>query len=136
MTKAQVMTFGLNPTNDLWADKIESHGLEGMEFALHHGETLLHVQVPLLGQHSVHTALAAAAVGLAQDLSWEEILTGLQDVSAQLRLIAVPGENGTMLLDDTYNSSPAVHALCPESVERNDRAQDCGVGRHARTGRV
>src|SRR5581483_10313019 len=105
-TRAQVMTFGLNRTNDLWADEIESHGLEGMEFVLHRGETHLHVRVPLLGQHSVHTALAAAAVGLVEGLSWEEIVRGLQDVSAQLSLIAVPGQNGITLLDDTYNASP------------------------------
>lgn len=105
-TRAQVMTFGLDAANDVWADQIESRGLEGMAFALHHRDTILHVRVPLLGQHSVHTALAAAAVGLTQGLSWEEILNGLQDVSAQLRLIAVPGENGVTLLDDTYNASP------------------------------
>lgn len=105
-TRANVLTFGLDATNDVWADEIESNGLEGMEFALHYGDSHLHVQVPLLGQHSVHTALAAAAVGLVQDLSWEEILRGLQDVSAQLRLIAVPGKNGVTILDDTYNASP------------------------------
>lgn len=105
-TRANVLTYGLNPTNDLWADQITSNGLDGMEFALHHGENHLHVRVPLLGQHSVHTALAAAAVGLAQDLSWEEILLGLADVSAQLRLIAVPGKSGITILDDTYNASP------------------------------
>lgn len=105
-TQARVLTFGLSSTNDLWADEIESHGLEGMEFALHYRNAHLHVRVPLLGQHSVHTALAAAAVGLAEGLSWEEILRGLQDVSAQLRLLAVPGKNGITILDDTYNASP------------------------------
>jgi UDP-N-acetylmuramoyl-tripeptide--D-alanyl-D-alanine ligase len=30
----------------------------------------------------------------------------LNDVSAQLRLIAVPGKHGITLLDDTYNASP------------------------------
>lgn len=105
-TKANVLTFGLNSTNDIWADDIESQGLQGMEFVLHYHNTALHVHVPLLGQHSVHTALAAAAVGLAQELSWEEILRGLSDVSAQLRLIAVPGKHGITILDDTYNSSP------------------------------
>lgn len=105
-TQAQVMTFGIERTNEVWADEIESNGLEGMEFALHFREAHLHVRVPLLGQHSVHTALAAAAVGLVQDLSWEEILRGLTDVSAQLRLIAVPGKNGITILDDTYNASP------------------------------
>lgn len=105
-TRARVMTYGLNPSNDVWADEVESRGLEGMEFALHHGETVLHVRVPLLGQHSVHTALAASAVGLVEGMEWEEILRGLHDVSAQLRLIAVPGQNGITLLDDTYNASP------------------------------
>jgi len=55
----------------------------------------------------VHAALAAAAVGLIEGLSWGEIIAGLRDVSAQLRLVAVPGYNGSTILDDTYNASPA-----------------------------
>ncbi|MDE3088396.1 MAG: UDP-N-acetylmuramoyl-tripeptide--D-alanyl-D-alanine ligase [Chloroflexota bacterium] len=106
-TRARSFLYGLEPTNDLWADEIESHGLEGIGFVLHRGREHLHVRVPLLGRHSVHTALAAASVGLIENLSWEEILRGLQDVAAQLRLIAVPGENGTTILDDTYNASPS-----------------------------
>jgi UDP-N-acetylmuramoyl-tripeptide--D-alanyl-D-alanine ligase len=31
----------------------------------------------------------------------------LQDIAAQLRLIAVPGEKGATLLDDSYNASPS-----------------------------
>lgn len=106
VTRAQVLTYGLEPSNDLWADDIASHGLEGMEFGLHYRDTHLHVHLPLLGQHSVHTALAASAVGVVEGLAWEEILTGLRDISAQLRLIAVPGQDGITLLDDTYNASP------------------------------
>ncbi|MCC7353237.1 MAG: UDP-N-acetylmuramoylalanyl-D-glutamyl-2, 6-diaminopimelate--D-alanyl-D-alanine ligase, partial [Anaerolineae bacterium] len=86
---------------------IESRGLEGIRFYFHHGSQSLQVKVPLLGRHSVHTALRAAAVGLVEGLSWEEIVAGLQNVGAQLRLIAVPGIQGTTLLDDTYNASPA-----------------------------
>jgi UDP-N-acetylmuramoyl-tripeptide--D-alanyl-D-alanine ligase len=63
--------------------------------------------VPLLGRHSVHTALAAAAVGLVEDLAWDEIMEGLADQSTQLRLVAVSGPAGSTLLDDTYNASPA-----------------------------
>ncbi len=106
-TRARVFFYGLEPRNDIWADEIEGLGLEGIAFVLHRGEEELHVRVPLLGRHSVHTALAAASVGLVQDLGWDEILNGLQDVAAQLRLIAVRGERGTTILDDTYNSSPA-----------------------------
>ncbi len=106
-TRARAFLYGLDPRNDLWASDIESHGLEGISFALHRGEEQLHIRVPLLGRHSVHTVLAATAVGVVEEMSWDEILRGLQDVAAQLRLIAVPGENGTTLLDDTYNASPS-----------------------------
>ncbi len=61
---------------------------------------------PMIGQHSVHTALRAAAVGLVDGLTWEEILDGLRQGHAQLRLTAVRTESGALLLDDTYNASP------------------------------
>lgn len=105
-TRARAFLYGLEPQNDLWADSIESDGLEGIAFDLHRAEEKLHVHVPLLGRHSVQTALAAASVGLVEEMPWYDILNGLQDVSAQLRLIAVHGEKGTTLLDDTYNASP------------------------------
>ncbi|RPI52724.1 MAG: UDP-N-acetylmuramoyl-tripeptide--D-alanyl-D-alanine ligase, partial [Chloroflexi bacterium] len=107
MTRARVFTYGLSPTADLWADEIESEGLEGIRFRLHHGEESLHVRVPFLGRHSVHTALRGAAAGLVDGLSWEEIVSGLRDQESELRLVAVPGPAGSTILDDTYNASPA-----------------------------
>lgn len=106
-TQARVFTYGLAPDADLWADEIESQGLEGIRFRFHYQGELLHVRVPLLGRHSVHTALRAAAAGLAEGLSWEEIVSGLQDQGAQLRIVTVRGLRGATLLDDTYNASPA-----------------------------
>jgi UDP-N-acetylmuramoyl-tripeptide--D-alanyl-D-alanine ligase len=105
-TPAQVFTYGLNPSADLWADNIESMGLEGIRFTLRQGREVLHVQVPLIGRHSVHTSLRAAAVGRLMGMRWEEIVAGLASSRAQLRLVAVPGPNESMLIDDTYNSSP------------------------------
>jgi UDP-N-acetylmuramoyl-tripeptide--D-alanyl-D-alanine ligase len=69
----------------------------------------LYVKVPLLGRHSVHTALRATAVGLVEGLTWQEIIEGLRGVepSDQLRLVAVTGPDGATILDDTYNASPA-----------------------------
>jgi len=108
-TEARVLTYGLSPAADLWADRIEGLGLEGIRFRLHYEGETLHVKLPLLGRHSVHTALRATAVGLVEGLSWQEIVEGLRDVepSAQLRLFAVSGPHGATILDDTYNASPA-----------------------------
>jgi UDP-N-acetylmuramoyl-tripeptide--D-alanyl-D-alanine ligase len=105
-SKARVFFYGLDERADLWADEIESEGIEGVSFTMHYKKERLHVHVPLLGRHSVHTALRAAAVGLAEGMSWDDILSGLQDQQAQIRLVAVPGPQGSTILDDTYNASP------------------------------
>ncbi len=112
-TDARIVTYGLDSSADLWADNIVSMGLDGIRFSIHHGLESLSVQVPLLGRHSVHTALRAAAVGLVEGMKWEAIVAGLRDLNYQLRLVAVPGPHDSIILDDTYNSSPesAVAAL-------------------------
>ncbi len=105
-TKAKVFTYGLDPKADLWADNIEGLGLEGVSFDLHYAGETLHVHLPLLGQHSVHTAMRASAAGLVEGLNWQEILGGLLTPSTQLRLVAVTGPRNSLLIDDTYNASP------------------------------
>ncbi len=118
-TKAGVFYYGLDQTCDLWANQIESQGLEGIRFRFHHGPETIYAKVPVLGRHSVHTALAAAAVGLVEGQSWEEIIDGLRG-AAQLRLVVVPGLRGSTILDDTYNASPASTIAALNLVEELD----------------
>ena len=105
-TKAKVLFYGVNPEAHLWADQIEGLGLQGIRFCLHFKKERLFLRVPLIGQHSVHTALRAAAVGLVEGLTWQEIVNGLQQGHTQLRLAAVTTPSGALILDDTYNASP------------------------------
>ena len=105
-TKARIFFYGLSHEAHLWADQVEGLGLEGIRFRIHYQGETLYVKIPLIGRHSVHTALRAAAVGLAEGMNWQEILEGLSQGHTQLRLAAVRSENGALLLDDTYNASP------------------------------
>jgi UDP-N-acetylmuramoyl-tripeptide--D-alanyl-D-alanine ligase len=118
-TEAQVFSYGLDQTCDLWANDIESQGLEGIRFRFHHGSETIYAKVPMLGRHSVHTALAAAAVGLVEGQSWEEIIDGLRG-AAQLRLVVVPGLQGSTILDDTYNASPTSSIAALNLLEELD----------------
>ena len=105
-TKARVFFYGLSSEADLWADDVEGLGLDGIRFRLHYGHETMHVRIPMIGRHSVETALRAAAVGLAEGLNWQEIIDGLRRGHTQLRLVAVRSESGALILDDTYNASP------------------------------
>ena len=105
-TSANVLCYGLNPQADLWADQIESHGLDGIRFRIHSGHESFNMHAPLIGSHSVHTILRAVAAALVEGLSWGEIVLGLQQASSQLRLLVAHTRQGALLLDDTYNASP------------------------------
>jgi UDP-N-acetylmuramoyl-tripeptide--D-alanyl-D-alanine ligase len=104
-TKAQVFFYGMDPRADLWADRVESMGLEGIRLRLHFHNESLFMRVPLLGRQSVHTVLRASAVGLTEGLTWQEIINGLLSAQSQLRLVAVESQNGAMILDDSYDAS-------------------------------
>jgi len=80
--------------------------LEGIRFRLHYQHEILHLRVPLIGEHSVHTALRATAAGLVEGLTWGEIISGLKQGHSQLRLVTVHTRSGALLLDDSYNASP------------------------------
>ncbi len=105
-TKARIFFYGLSAESDLWADQVEGLGLDGIRFRLHYQREIMHVHIPMIGRHSVETALRAAAVGLVEGLNWQEILHGLRQGNSQLRLVAVRTETGAVMLDDTYNASP------------------------------
>jgi UDP-N-acetylmuramoyl-tripeptide--D-alanyl-D-alanine ligase len=103
--KTRPVFYGLNPLADLWADQIEGLGLEGIQFHIHYRYEALFLRSPMIGRHSVHLALQAAAVGLALGLTWQEIATGLRMPGTGLRLITARTSSGATLVDDTYSNS-------------------------------
>ncbi len=108
LTSAQeVVCYGVDPNNDLWASDVRTCGLDGLQATFHYREQTVAAQLPLVGRHGVYCALPAIAVGLAQGLTWDEILAGLRDTAAQARMKIVRGIRGVTILDDTYNANPA-----------------------------
>lgn len=105
LTTARPFFYGLRPEFDLWAADVESFGLDGIAFTAHYQGEAHRLRLPLLGRHSVHTALAAVAVGLLLGLNWQQIELGLADRGAQVRLVVLPGLNGSTIIDDSYNAS-------------------------------
>ena len=107
LTHAQAVFYGLGGACQVRASDVEPLGLEGVRFTLHALGRVGPVHLGLAGRHSVYNALAGAAVGFAAGLTWDEVVAALAEVRSGLRLAVVPGKNGSLVIDDTYNASPA-----------------------------
>ncbi len=106
-TAAQIITYGADPAADVCGSAIEMDS-RGIRLRIRHRAEEHEASVPLMGRHSAYTALAAAAVGLAYGLSWDDILAalgGLEPLKGRLKPLS--GVNGSLILDDTYSASPA-----------------------------
>lgn len=119
-TAAQVVTYGTEAGADIRAQDVQT-SREGLEFRISHRGSEFEARVPLLGRHSVHTALAAAGVGVAYGVGWEDILAALSSVQpVRGRLNPLPGANGSLLLDDSFSASPASALAALDVLEELD----------------
>ena len=108
LTKAEVVFYGTNAKNcHIWASNIRIENFKTV-FELNYGVERVEVELKLIGEHYVTSALAAAALGLNNGLLLMHIKKGLEEVTAgEHRMQLVEGESDTMILDDTYNNAPA-----------------------------
>jgi UDP-N-acetylmuramoyl-tripeptide--D-alanyl-D-alanine ligase len=106
-TRARVVYFGLSEQCHVRASDIRSNGLEGIGFRLATDQVAADVALPLPGKHHVYPALAAAAVALNEGMAVSEVASALSEVRADLRLTRRSGLNGSTIIDDSYNASPA-----------------------------
>lgn len=102
-----VVWYGLDGSADVRADEVESNGLEGVRFRMSIDGESYYVKAPLLGKQSVHAVLAAAAVAHAEGMDAAELIAAIRNLPPALRLVVTRGVNGSTLIDDTYNASPA-----------------------------
>ena len=88
------------------------------------GPDVVTATLPILGEHATMTALAAAAVGRALGLDDATINRGLGAIEPEKgRLVRLPGRGGAVLLDDTYNASPAATRAALRVLAGQDAAR-------------
>ena len=80
LTAASVVTYGLEAPADVMAHDVRAEGL-ATSFELAGPLGAVPVKTRLAGRYNVYNCLAAAAVGLSQGLSAEEVKRGLESVS-------------------------------------------------------
>jgi len=126
------VTFGQGLQNTVRADKIRSLGREGFSFDIHWRGKFFSVRLRVPGYHNVYNALAAAAIALSLDVPKDRIQEGLgQFEGVKGRFKVMPLANGSLLIDDTYNSNPSSLRLSLESLKAlapKDRKVIVGLG--------
>lgn len=75
------------------------------------------VKIKVVGEHSLRPAMAAAAVGLKLGLLPADIEKGLAAIRpAPGRMNPLRGINGAIIIDDSYNSSPAAASAALQTL--------------------
>ena len=103
-----VLMYGIDRPADFRAEEIEDRGALGSTFTLVAGGRRTRLDLALAGKHVISNALAALAAASAWNIGAGEA----QSVFCSLRAPAMRGEllrfsNGTAIINDSYNSSPA-----------------------------
>lgn len=106
-TRARSLLYGLSEQCDIRATDVVGLGLDGFSFRLHAGGSSIDIECPLPGKHHVYPALAAAAVALEDGMTLNDVADALREARLDLRLTVRSGPNGSTIIDDSYNASPA-----------------------------
>ncbi|MGD8389414.1 MAG: UDP-N-acetylmuramoyl-tripeptide--D-alanyl-D-alanine ligase [Desulfobacteraceae bacterium] len=104
----RVVTFGLKEEGDVWAEKVQDLGREGVAFVLHYENQRSEVRLNVPGRQNVMNALAAAALSFSMGSPVSSVVRGLaafQGIPGRFSLLDLPG--GGLLVDDTYNANPS-----------------------------
>ena len=98
--------YGLDSSKEFYAENI-SYGAFGSSFDLVLGGERISVKTKLLGLHSIIDITAAAAVAYTLGVSPEDIKYAIGTLKAtEHRLELKSYINGSLLIDDAYNSNP------------------------------
>lgn len=104
----RLVTFAIEHPADVMATNItlNHHSLPRFQLCLPYDD--IEINLPLMGQHNVMNALAAAAAAYALDVPLAAIKHGLEAVSAvKRRLNEYKGFRGATIIDDSYNANPS-----------------------------
>jgi len=103
----KIITYGIKSVASFKVQQVQDLGLDGTAFTVHHGRRDIQFILPLLGQHNVANAIAAVAVGVTHEVSWDQIREALSEMKPEkMRGQVVKFREGFAVIDDSYNSNP------------------------------
>jgi UDP-N-acetylmuramoyl-tripeptide--D-alanyl-D-alanine ligase len=108
LTEATVFTYGFASAADVRAENLQLTAYGSYNFDLVYRGERIPASIPMLGEHNVLNALAAAAVGISVGMEVADIaraLTTLKLMSKwRMEVHQIPGN--VTIINDAYNANP------------------------------
>lgn len=104
--KGKVVTFGIRRAADVAAHNVKLNGAEGSTFDLVVGSVSHPVTLPLVGEHNIYNALAAAAAAMERGVAPSDVVEALAAVRPSEKRGQVLEVAGATIINDCYNSNP------------------------------
>lgn len=101
------ITYGLTSQADYTAKGIEIQGLDTWFNVHHHGEELGRIHSVAPGRHNVLNTLAAVAVGMELNLSFDAIASALKEFKGVKRRFEIIHDSDALIVIDDYGHHPA-----------------------------
>jgi len=127
-TQAQVLTYGLDPQADIRGlepeiDQVlkpEGPEIRGLRFKVSYQGNIVPVFLPeIISLSQVYSVLAGLATGLALGLNLIDLTQTFKKYrNLPGRMGLIPGINKSLIIDDTYNSSPRAVEAALETLEK------------------
>jgi len=110
--RGKVVTFGITRASDVAAQNVKLNGAAGCMFDLVAGAMRERVNLPLVGEHNIYNALAAAAAAMERGIPPSEAAKALATVAPPDKRGQVLQLAGATIINDCYNSNPrALNAM-------------------------
>jgi len=133
-TEAKILTYGLSEKADLKAVEIildqewenDKYKIKGLRFKVNYTGSIVPVFLPnIIARSQVYSVLSAIAVGVVLDLNLIEISESLSDLMPLPgRMKLIKGINDSLIIDDTYNSSPIAAQSALETLAEIKKQPD------------
>lgn len=109
-----------NKDADVYAKNIKV-GPEGSTFTVVTKGSSFECTTKLLGEHNVENILGCVAIAIHLGLTNEQIIEGIKKIEpVEHRLQILPTNNGTIVIDDAFNSNPVGSKMALDVLKKFD----------------
>lgn len=115
-THLEILSYGLVEETRISAQRLLRDGMQSRFRVCDHGKPLGDIVLRVPGRHNVSNALAAVGVGMALQLPWKAIRSGLENFEGVRRRLEVLGDSGGVRVVNDYAHHPTEVRAALEAI--------------------